>query len=51
LLDGFSGPRLGVMVPLVVAEVTRGTGRSICSSIVGTAVGIGAAISTTFAIY
>jgi predicted MFS family arabinose efflux permease len=52
LLDGISAATLGVMVPLVVADVTRGTGRfNLAQGIVGTAVGIGASISTTFAGY
>jgi predicted MFS family arabinose efflux permease len=52
LLDGISAAALGIMVPLVVADVTRGTGRfNLAQGIVGTAVGIGASISTTFAGY
>jgi MFS family permease len=52
LLDGISGAVLGVMVPLVVADVTRGTGRfNLAQGIVGSAVGIGASLSTTLAGY
>ena len=52
LLDGISAAALGVMVPLVVADVTRGTGRfNLGQGIVGSAVGIGASLSTTLAGY
>jgi MFS family permease len=38
------------MFPLIVADITRGTGRfSLALGIVGSAVGIGAALSTTLA--
>jgi len=47
LLDGISAAILGVMFPLVVADLTRGTGRfSLGLGIVGSAVGIGASLST-----
>jgi MFS family permease len=40
------------MVPLVVADVTRGTGRfNLGQGIIGTATGIGASLSTTLAGY
>ena len=40
------------MVPLMVADITRGTGRfNLGQGIVGTAVGIGASISPTLAGY
>ena len=43
---------LGVILPLVVADITRGTGRfNLGLGIVGSAVGIGAALSTTLAGY
>ena len=43
---------LGVILPLVVADITRGTGRfNFGLGIVGSAVGIGAALSTTLAGY
>jgi MFS family permease len=52
LLDGITASVLGVMVPLVVADVTRGTGRfNLSLGIVGTAMGIGASLSTTLAGY
>jgi MFS family permease len=52
LLDGISAAALGVMVPLVVADVTRGTGRfNLGQGVVGSAVGIGASLSTTLAGY
>jgi predicted MFS family arabinose efflux permease len=50
LLDGVSAAVLGVMVPLIVADITRGTGRFNSSlGIVGMAGGGGAAISMTLA--
>jgi MFS family permease len=52
LLDGISAACLGVLVPLVIADVTQGSGRfNFSQGMVGTAVGIGASISTTFAGY
>jgi predicted MFS family arabinose efflux permease len=52
LLDGVSAAVFGVMVPLVVADVTRGTGHfNLALGIVGTATGIGASLSTTLAGY
>jgi MFS family permease len=51
-LDGISAAVLGVLVPLVVADTTRGTGHfNLAQGVVGTAVGIGAAFSTTLAGY
>jgi MFS family permease len=51
-LDGISAAILGVTLPLVVADITRGTGRfNLGLGIVGSAVGIGAALSTTLAGY
>jgi predicted MFS family arabinose efflux permease len=50
LLDGISAAVLGVMVPLIVADITRGSGRFNSSlGIVGMAAGGGAALSTTLA--
>src|SRR5439155_7133870 len=47
LLDGFSAAVVGVMMPLVVADLTRGTGRyNLAQGFAGTATGIGAAAST-----
>jgi predicted MFS family arabinose efflux permease len=52
LLDGLSAAVLGIMGPLVVADLTRGTGRfNLGQGIAGTAIGIGAALSTTLAGY
>jgi predicted MFS family arabinose efflux permease len=51
-LDGVSAAVLGVTLPLIVADITRGTGRfNLGLGIVGSAVGIGAALSTTVAGY
>ena len=48
VLDGITAACLGVMVPLMVADVTRGTGRfNFAQGVVGTAMGIGASISPT----
>ncbi|SFG36948.1 MFS transporter [Methylobacterium gossipiicola] len=50
VFDGVSAAVFGVMVPLVVSDVTRGTGRfNIALGAVGTAMGIGAALSTSLA--
>src|SRR5204863_102122 len=52
VLDGITASTLGIMVPLMVADITRGTGRfNLAQGIVGTAVGIGASISPTLAGY
>jgi len=52
VLDGITAATLGIMVPLMVADITRGTGRfNLGQGIVGTAVGIGASISPTLAGY
>jgi predicted MFS family arabinose efflux permease len=52
VLDAVSGAVFGVLVPLVVADVTRGTGHfNLAQGIVGAAVGIGAALSTTLGGY
>jgi MFS family permease len=52
VLDGVCAAALGVTLPLIVADITRGTGRfNLGLGIVGSAVGIGAALSTTFAGY
>jgi MFS family permease len=52
LLDGITASALAVMVPLVVSDLTRGTGRfNLGQGIVGTATGIGASLSATFAGY
>src|SRR5690348_4797924 len=52
VLDGISAAVLGVMLPLVVADVTRGTGRyNAALGTVGAAAAVGAAVSTTLAGY
>jgi predicted MFS family arabinose efflux permease len=52
LLDGITASVFAVMVPLVIADLTLGTGRfNLGQGIVGTATGIGAALSTTLAGY
>jgi MFS family permease len=51
-LDGISAAALGVLLPLVIADTTRGTGHfNLAQGVVGTAVGIGASFSTTLAGY
>jgi MFS family permease len=48
LLDGVSGTVLGVLTALVIADVTRSTGRfNLAQGLVGLTSGIGAALSTT----
>jgi MFS family permease len=52
LLDGLTAAVFSVMVPLTVADLTRGTGRfNLTQGIVGTAMGVGASLSPTFAGY
>ena len=52
MLDGISAAVLAVMVPLIIADVTRGTGHfNLAQGVMGTAVGIGASLSTTLAGY
>ena len=47
-LDGISGTVLGILTALIVADLTRGTGRfNLAQGLVGTIAGIGAALSTT----
>ena len=51
-LDGISAAVLGVLVPLTIADATRGTGHfNLAQGIVGCGVGIGASLSTTLAGY
>jgi MFS family permease len=48
ILDGVSGTMLGVLTALIVADLTRGTGRfSLALGFVGTMSGIGASLSTS----
>jgi len=52
LLDGVTAAVFSVLVPLVVADLTRGTGRfNLGQGILGTATGIGASLSATLAGY
>jgi MFS family permease len=52
LLDGVSGAAIGVLTPVVIADVTKGTGRfNLAQGVVGTFSGIGAALSTTLSGY
>jgi MFS family permease len=52
LLDGIAGAVLAVTVTLIVVDLTRGTGHfNLGRGIVGTTMGIGASLSTTFAGY
>src|SRR5262249_7997289 len=47
-LDGLTGARLGVLTALVIADVTKRTGRfNLAQGLVGTVSGIGAALSTS----
>ena len=47
LLDGISGAIIGVLTALVPADITHGSGRfNLAQGIIGTASGIGAALST-----
>ncbi len=48
ILDGITAAILGLMIPLVVADITHGTGRfNLAIGIVGLVNGIGGALSTT----
>src|SRR5262249_17563011 len=50
--DGISAATIGILVPLVIADATRGSGHfNLAQGMVATAVGIGAAFSTTLAGY
>ena len=52
ILDGVTASVFAVMVPLVVADLTRGTGRfNLGQGILGTATGIGASLSAALAGY
>ncbi len=49
-LDGISGAGLGVLLPLVAADLTAGTNRyNLCMGVIGLATGIGATLSTGLA--
>jgi len=48
MLDGITASVVGVMTPLVIADVTKGTGRfNIAQGVFGTIMGIGASVSPT----
>jgi MFS family permease len=50
MLDGIGAGIFGALFPLVVADLTRGTGRfNVSQGAITTALGIGAALSTSFA--
>ncbi|MBI3198090.1 MAG: MFS transporter [Rhodospirillales bacterium] len=52
LLDGLTAAVFAVMVPLTVADLTRDTGRfNLTQGIIGTMMGVGAALSPTLAGY
>jgi MFS family permease len=52
LLDGLTAGIFNVMVPLTVADLTRGTGRfNLTQGVVGTMMGMGASLSPSFAGY
>jgi MFS family permease len=52
ILDGVSASILGVVIPLVAADATRGLGRfALAQGVIGTAMGLGAAFSSTYAGY
>jgi predicted MFS family arabinose efflux permease len=52
LLDGIAAAVFTVLSPFIIADITRGTGRfNFSLGVVGTAMGIGASLSTTFAGY
>jgi MFS family permease len=48
VLDGLTGATLGVLTALIIADLTRGTGRfNLAQGLVGTVSGIGASLSTS----
>jgi predicted MFS family arabinose efflux permease len=52
LLDGLTATVFSVMVPLTIADLTRGTGRfNLAQGVVGTMMGLGAALSPVLAGY
>ena len=52
VLDGVCAAVLGVLVPLSLADISRGTGRfNLTQGLTASATGIGAALSTTLAGY
>jgi predicted MFS family arabinose efflux permease len=52
ILDGISGATMGVLTPLIVADLTRNTGHfNAALGIIGTATGLGASLSPPLAGY
>ena len=52
LLDGITATVMSVMVPLTIADLTRGTGRfNLTQGLIGTMMGVGASLSPTLAGY
>ena len=52
LLDAISSAAFGVLLPLVAADLSRGTGRfNLCLGLLGLAIGAGASFSTTLGGY
>lgn len=50
VLDGVSGAVFGVMLPLVVSDITAGTGRfNLCMGVLGLVIGLAATLSTSLA--
>ena len=50
LLDGVSAAGFGIMLPLISADLTRGTNRfNLCMGLFGLTAGLGATVSTTVA--
>lgn len=48
VLDGVSGATMGVLTTLVIADLTKGTGRfNLAQGVVGAIAGIGASLSTS----
>jgi len=48
VLDGLTGATLGVLTALVIADLTRGTGRfNLAQGLVGAVSGVGASLSTS----
>jgi MFS family permease len=48
ILDGVTASAMGIMTALVIADVTRGTGRfNLAQGVFGTIMGVGASVSPT----